>query len=102
MPNEGKFGQANAILAEDYYAADYPEDEVESDDEYGRDDYHYRTGNASDMEEFDGVGEDDDIAKSDDEANVRLPGAADLWRLEKTMRAKLGLPKSNGSPMAMD
>lgn len=54
------------------------------------------------MEEFDGVGEDDDIAKSDDEANGRLPGAADLWRLEKTMRAKLGLPKANGSPMAMD
>lgn len=114
-------GLTHCCPAEDYYAADYPEDEVASDDEYGRDDYHYRTGNASDMEEFDGVGEaddnydddDDDMAQSDDEAVLssrRLPGAADLWRLEKTMRTKLGLqlPRSHPSrgggesPMAMD
>lgn len=41
------------LLAEDYYTADYPDDEVASDDEYGRDPYHYRNGNASDLEEFD-------------------------------------------------
>jgi hypothetical protein len=94
------------LLAEDYYAADYPEDEVASDDEYGRDDYHYRTGNASDMEEYDGVDEDNDpdlIARSDDEAGAPLPGAADLWRLEKTMRAKIGLYQSSAAnEMAMD
>ncbi|KAF4984025.1 hypothetical protein FZEAL_683 [Fusarium zealandicum] len=39
--------------AENYYTADYPEDEVESDDEYGRQPYGYRNGNASDDEEFD-------------------------------------------------
>ncbi|PNY27514.1 Uncharacterized protein TCAP_02561 [Tolypocladium capitatum] len=41
--------------AENHYAADYPEDEVESDDEYGRQPYGYRNGNASDDEEFGNV-----------------------------------------------
>ncbi|ENH64647.1 hypothetical protein FOC1_g10013922 [Fusarium oxysporum f. sp. cubense race 1] len=41
--------------AENYYTADYPEDEVESDDEYGRHPYGYRNGNASDDEEFDNM-----------------------------------------------
>ncbi|KAJ0109264.1 hypothetical protein J7T55_009595 [Diaporthe amygdali] len=39
--------------AEDYYAADYPDEEVDSEDEYNRAAYQYRTGNASDLEEFD-------------------------------------------------
>ncbi|KID80016.1 uncharacterized protein G6M90_00g013680 [Metarhizium brunneum] len=39
--------------AENYYTADYPEDEVDSDDEYGRDAYVYRHGNNSDEEEYD-------------------------------------------------
>ncbi|EQL00942.1 Transcription factor Iwr1 [Ophiocordyceps sinensis CO18] len=39
--------------AEGHYTADYPEDEVESDDEYGRLAYCYRNGAASDDEEFD-------------------------------------------------
>lgn len=47
--------------AENYYTADYPDDEVESDDEFGRRAYEYRTGMASDDEEFDNdVYEDDD------------------------------------------
>ncbi|KAI8671363.1 Iwr1 domain-containing protein [Fusarium keratoplasticum] len=46
--------------AENYYTADYPEDEVESDDEYGRRPYGYRNGNASDDEEFDNMDYDDD------------------------------------------
>ena len=37
--------------AEDYYGNDYPEDEVNSDDEFGRGAYNYRHG-ASDDEEF--------------------------------------------------
>ncbi|OCK82912.1 hypothetical protein K432DRAFT_441261 [Lepidopterella palustris CBS 459.81] len=48
--------------AEDYYGADYPEDEVDSDDEYGVDAYKYRQG-ASDEEEYDvgnGAWSDDD------------------------------------------
>lgn len=60
--------------AENHYTADYPEDEVNSDDEYGRHPYYYRTGNASDDEEFDedlysdhsdelvASGDDDDVA----------------------------------------
>jgi hypothetical protein len=74
---------------ENHYTADYPEDEVESDDEYGRDDYRYRTGNASDQEEFDDAGEDE-VAKSDDEAG--LPGTK-LWRQQSEVRSRLGLPK---------
>lgn len=41
------------MTAENYYTHDYPEDEVASDDEFDRDAYHYQTGNASDLEEFD-------------------------------------------------
>ncbi|KAI5465733.1 hypothetical protein BGZ63DRAFT_411237 [Mariannaea sp. PMI_226] len=61
--------------AENYYTADYPEDEVESDDEYNRYAYGYRNANASDNEEYDNrnydesdtdemiiEGEDDDAA----------------------------------------
>ncbi|KAI9780448.1 MAG: hypothetical protein M1839_006722 [Geoglossum umbratile] len=40
--------------AESFYANDYPEDEVDSEDEYNRGAYErFRTGNASDQEEFD-------------------------------------------------
>lgn len=40
------------MAAEDFYGNDYPEDEIDSDDEYGRDAYQYRNYN-SDDEEFD-------------------------------------------------
>lgn len=39
--------------AENYYTADYPDDEVDSDDEYDLHAYDYRNGNASDLEEYD-------------------------------------------------
>jgi hypothetical protein len=48
--------------AEDFYANDYPEDEVDSDDEYDRRAYRYRS-HASDEEEFD----EDKYNWSDDE-----------------------------------
>ena len=35
-------------IAEDYYGNDYPEDEVESDDEYDRGAYQYRRGGSDD------------------------------------------------------
>lgn len=44
---------ADTSLAENYYTADYPDEEVASDDEFGYNAYAYRTGNASDLEEFD-------------------------------------------------
>lgn len=53
--------------AEDYYGNDYPEDEVNSDDEYGKGAYNYRHGN-SDEEEY---GEDTP-AWSDDEDGSRI------------------------------
>ncbi|KAK1980484.1 hypothetical protein LZ30DRAFT_723149 [Colletotrichum cereale] len=39
--------------AENHYTADYPEDEVDSEDEYNRHAYLFRNANASDEEEFD-------------------------------------------------
>lgn len=42
---------ADESAAENHYSADYPEDEVESNDEYGRNPYSYRDG-ASDDEEY--------------------------------------------------
>lgn len=48
---------------ENYYAADYPDEDLEWDDELDRNPYEYVTGNASDREEFDAEldGNDDDI-----------------------------------------
>ncbi|KAK3401226.1 hypothetical protein B0T20DRAFT_372295 [Sordaria brevicollis] len=48
---------------ENYYAADYPDEDLEWDDELDRNPYEYVTGNASDREEFDaelGENVDDD------------------------------------------
>lgn len=56
--------------AENHYTADYPEDEVASDDEYGRNPYSYRTYNASDDEEFD----ENDF---DDEEEIAMEGDLD-------------------------
>ncbi|KAM0447242.1 hypothetical protein ACHAQK_000789 [Fusarium lateritium] len=65
--------------AENYYTADYPEDEVESDDEYGRHAYGYRNGNASDDEEFDNENFDEsdddmvlDVNNDDDTTMARI------------------------------
>lgn len=52
------------MTAEDFYGNDYPEDELDSDDEHDRDIYkHWR--DPFDEEEFDGS-----IAWSDDEDEV--------------------------------
>ncbi|KAM3464645.1 hypothetical protein NHJ6243_002209 [Beauveria neobassiana] len=39
--------------AENHYTADYPEDEVDSEDEFNRNAYYFRNMNASDDEEYD-------------------------------------------------
>lgn len=68
--------------AENYYTHDYPEDEVSSDDEYGRDAYHYRTGNASDLEEF--VDSDDEgDAAGDEKVSGEIIGFPGNGRLTK-------------------
>ena len=57
----GRSDQAlTSATAESHYTADYPDDEVDSGDEYGRHPYYYRNANASDDEEFDGDAYDDD------------------------------------------
>ncbi|KAI0386120.1 hypothetical protein F5Y04DRAFT_116148 [Hypomontagnella monticulosa] len=53
--------------AENYYAADYPDEEVASDDEFDKNPYSFRTENASDLEEYDLDDEDEDVAFSDKE-----------------------------------
>ncbi|KAI1360426.1 hypothetical protein F5Y08DRAFT_47313 [Xylaria arbuscula] len=55
--------------AENYYTADYPDEEVTSDDEFDKNPYAFRTGNASDLEEYD-VGESDDES---DGGNTKTP-----------------------------
>ena len=54
--------------AEDYYGADYPEDELASDDEHGRNAYGFRAKGASDDEEWD----EDTGVYSDDEEHDRM------------------------------
>lgn len=56
-------------IAENYYGADYPEDEVASDDEYGQGAYNYRKGRGSDDEEY---GSESDVWSDAGEAN-RFP-----------------------------
>ncbi|KAK5990223.1 hypothetical protein PT974_08489 [Cladobotryum mycophilum] len=62
--------------AENHYTADYPEDEVDSDDEFGRQAYMFRNGNASDDEEFDddeyNEDSDDMLMEGDDDDDARM------------------------------
>lgn len=55
----------NYGIAENYYTADYPDEEVASDDEFGYNAYAYRNGNASDLEEY-GVADDSDSSPIND------------------------------------
>ncbi|KAF1917346.1 hypothetical protein BDU57DRAFT_162244 [Ampelomyces quisqualis] len=48
--------------AEDYYANDYPEDELDEDDEYDRNLYQQKYRHGSDDEEFNLDADDDDVA----------------------------------------
>ncbi|KAI1821362.1 hypothetical protein F4861DRAFT_475395 [Xylaria intraflava] len=57
--------------AENYYAADYPDEEVATDDEFDHNPYAFRTGNASDLEEFDAADVEDESDDSfDDESTT--------------------------------
>ncbi|KAI5926588.1 hypothetical protein F4810DRAFT_545921 [Camillea tinctor] len=55
--------------AENYYTADYPDEEVASDDEFDLNPYSFRNANASDLEEYDMDDDDDDPALSDQESS---------------------------------
>jgi hypothetical protein len=52
--------QLTSHVAEDYYAADYPDEDLDWDDEFNRNPYRYLNQNASDMEEFDERDYDDE------------------------------------------
>jgi len=62
----------NQAPAENHHSTDYPDEEVDSDDEFGRNPYLYRNRNASDDEEFD----EDDATFSDDDDVV---GTTKAW-----------------------
>ncbi|KAL2076130.1 hypothetical protein VTL71DRAFT_1073 [Oculimacula yallundae] len=62
--------------AENHYTADYPDEEVDSDDEFDRNAYNYRNHNASDLEEFD----ENDATFSDDENKAtKYPWMTKPW-----------------------
>ncbi|KAI1110284.1 hypothetical protein F5Y14DRAFT_369063 [Nemania sp. NC0429] len=56
--------------AENYYTADYPDEEVATDDEFDRNPYSFRTGNASDLEEYDAASESDEDSDEDEEKST--------------------------------
>ncbi|KAH7359665.1 hypothetical protein BKA66DRAFT_574133 [Pyrenochaeta sp. MPI-SDFR-AT-0127] len=56
--------------AEDYYANDYPEDELSEDDEFGRDVYQKKFRHGSDDEEYNIDEEDDAIGSGEDEDDL--------------------------------
>ncbi|KAL1605255.1 hypothetical protein SLS60_004799 [Paraconiothyrium brasiliense] len=66
--------------AEDYYANDYPEDELSSDDEFDRDPYQRKYRHGSDDEEYDLNDEDTYSGDEDDEhfRRMTVPGQAAL------------------------
>lgn len=68
--------------AEDYYGADYPEDEVSSDDEHGLNPYQYRA-NASDDEEFDDGDDEFNTFSGDEEDGGVVAGDNDEDALRK-------------------
>ena len=57
--------------AEDYYANDYPEDELDSDDEFGRDPYQRRYRHGSDDEEYDLESYEDANSGDEDDEHFR-------------------------------
>ncbi|KAF2766080.1 hypothetical protein EJ03DRAFT_318383 [Teratosphaeria nubilosa] len=64
--------------AEDWYGADYPEDEMAQDDEFGRGAYGYREGGGSDCESWDG--KEEEGVWSDGEEEGGLEREMRAWR----------------------
>jgi len=56
--------------AENYYAADYPEEDLDWDDEFNRNPYSYTNLNDSDREEYDELDYEDDGFEKADQAGV--------------------------------
>jgi len=64
-------------IAENYYGADYPEDEMASDDEFDTGAYDYRRGRGSDDEEYD---VNDDVGSDLEGLEKRFPWQGKTWR----------------------
>ncbi|KAG5940998.1 hypothetical protein E4U53_007506 [Claviceps sorghi] len=89
---EDEFGEDDEDEnAENHYTADYPEDEVDSDDEFDRQAYMYRHGNNSDEEEFDEAlyEEQDDMAlegDADEDDDARMARIKEFMRRHPAFR----------------
>jgi len=78
---------ADSSPAENHPSTEYPDEEVQSDDEYGVNPYQYRNGNASDNEEYD----EDDARFSDDE----LEASKEPWSRRPWLQAYSGKNEGN-------
>ncbi|KAK4456251.1 hypothetical protein QBC34DRAFT_13661 [Podospora aff. communis PSN243] len=58
-------GNTNWWAAENYYTADYPDEDLDWDDQFDRNPYRFATGNGSDVDEHDD--DDDDESDLDDD-----------------------------------
>ncbi|OAA58574.1 Transcription factor Iwr1 [Niveomyces insectorum RCEF 264] len=87
--SEEEFEDDEDENAENYYAHDYPEDEVSSDDEYDRDPYrHYRNGNASDLEEFEDS-DDEEERRGEGDGEAAFDGMAHLANMRLTKASEI-------------
>lgn len=75
-PSLNRSKEAHNNTAENYYTADYPDEDLDSGDEFDRGAYNYR-GNASDLEEFDERDEEGYVLEYDNDENdeTMLPTA---------------------------
>jgi len=76
------------LIAENHYTADYPEDEVDSDDDVNRGVYRFRDGYGSDNEEFD-LARDSDADQDDYVLDDHSPGDFGDYDLRRFQRLKL-------------
>lgn len=81
---------ANFFSAENHYTADYPEDEVDSDDEFDRHPYMFRNENASDEEEFDNrffdENDDDEMVLEGDDDDATMARIRTFMRRKAAFR----------------
>jgi hypothetical protein len=79
-----------AHAAENHYTADYPEDEVDTDDEFDRHPYLFRNDNASDEEEYDNrfydENDDDDMVLEGDDDDATMARIKTYMRRNAALR----------------
>lgn len=72
--------------AEDHYTADYPDEEVDEDDEFSRNPYQYQTGDVSDVEDMGADDQETYRRDGDDGDDACMDGESDKEMLRKIRR----------------